>query len=136
MESVQTRSPFTASAIIIQNKFKDFDCDSNVIAGNVVYLSDTIANKVIKFTNNRSAFLPIGVAISKYSSTRVKVQLYGECMLTFPTLDEGKPVYLSASAIPSSTIPTTGYIQILGYSLTNTNIYINISEMRIKRNPF
>lgn len=114
---------------------KVFDCDSSVSVGDIVFISTT-DNKVEANINNRELKKSIGIVIEKITTETAKVLTHGECSISFSGLVRGKKVYISTSGSLTTTIPTTGYLHCIGECIANNYVYVNISNERIKLNPF
>jgi hypothetical protein len=108
------------------------DCDSSITVGDFVLESLTIPNKVEKCIDNTSIAPCIGVVVSKPSPTKCVVKQYG-LQAGFTGLVQGRHVFLNIDGTPTSTSPTTGYLQILGVATSSNQILINVQILRVKR---
>lgn len=123
-----------SSGVLSGNSFiKDF-LYTNVSLNDIVYLSN-ISGVIERNIDNREIFPSIGIVIDKTASL-CSVLLYGECQTVFSGLIKGKPVYLSDTGSLTSIRPTTGYVQIMGFSYDTDKIFVNPSLNRTKLNPF
>jgi hypothetical protein len=116
--------------------YKTYECDSSVSVGDVVFLSQTVDNYVYSNTDNKESLLSIGIVISKEDTTTAKVQIFGDCSLTFTGLEQGKRVWLSSTGQLTTSVPTDGYVHIIGMCYENNKVFINPELNKLKRNPF
>jgi len=112
---------------------KEFECTSGNV-GDVVHHSATTDNKVEASTNNTDDQRSIGVIIEK-NGTTAKVKILGY-VSGFSGLTRGAEVFLSTSGTLTSTPPTTGYVQIMGYATSTTEVCLEPGNFRAKRYPF
>lgn len=107
---------------------KLMDCASSVIVGDLVYQSATVNNFAIKAVDNTTLQPVIGEVVGKPTTTTCLVKLKG---LLSVSVGRGK-IYLSASGTYTTTAPTSGYLQVLGWSDGQGEIEINPALMRVK----
>jgi len=120
----------------IAELIKTFNCASSAAVDDVVFHSNSATETVVVNSDNKDIGPSIGIITNKPTSTTCKVLLYGSCSATFSGLTVGKKVYVSSSGVPTATLPTTGYVQVLGMCYENNKIFVNPTIERIKRNPF
>lgn len=108
------------------------NCDSSLNVGDLVVQSLSFDNKVEKCVNNTTITPCIGIVVSKDSSTICKIKQTGTYN-GFSGLIKGQHVFLSLTGTPTSSIPATGYLQILGTALSATELLISIQILRVKR---
>jgi hypothetical protein len=110
-----------------------FDCALTVSVGDVVYPSISVDNFVISNTDNTVIIPSIGIVVSKPTSTTCGVQLYGPCSLIISGIDRAKKVFLATDGTLTTTPPTTGYLQKIGFSYEQNRVFIDPYEVRVKR---
>lgn len=114
---------------------RTFDCASTVAVGNIVYSAPNVDNFVFVNVDNTVVAPSIGIVIEKPTSFTCKVQMYGPCSITFSGLLRSKKVFLSTTGGLTTTVPTTGYLQKIGFSYENDKVFIDPNEIRVKLNP-
>lgn len=101
-----------------------FQCEIAAAVGDLVRHSSTTAEKVEVLTSNTHIAQCIGVILEKPQTQIARVLLIGS-MGGFSGLTIGAKVFLSTSGTPTTTKPTTGYLQILGVATdTDTVLFI------------
>src|SRR5574343_1756410 len=86
------------------------------------------ANSVTKLTNNSVSSMPngiFGVGLIKPSSLQITVLFMG-IMAGYSGLTTGAPVFISTTATPTHTPPSTGIVQQIGFAVSQTEIMINL----------
>jgi len=114
-----------------------FNCASTVQPGDLIRMSLTADNAVVKITDNLNVNRVIGVVDFKSNptDTKCRVVLHGFCDYVFPfTFTRGKPVYVSPSGIPTNSPVLTGpgYLHKIGYANSSNTIFIDVSANRVK----
>jgi len=110
------------------------DCEESLELGDPVYVSSV--DYVEKPTNHKNSKPVVGIAVQKINSTRVKVQTFGNCDIDIDGLSVSTQVFLGTDGSVSNTITTDGYTHTLGHCYYTDKLFINISPIRVKRNPF
>ena len=111
-----------------------FNCDSSLNVGDIVYISDTTTKSISKIDSYNQNVNPIGIITNKTSTTKCNVFEYGICPITFPNItDDQRNVFIGISGGVTTEVPPSGYISIIGHSIGNSQIFINIDSDRIKR---
>lgn len=107
------------------------DCASTVAVDDWVHQSLTTNNRAVKETNNLSNAPTIGIVKDKPSSVTCTVVLHGIYALS---VARGK-IFLGSggTAVPQSSAPGTGYLQTLGMSFGDGDIFVNPIYNRVKR---
>jgi len=93
-------------------------CDASLAVGDLVMESETISNGVDKVVDNSDVRSVIGYCVAKPTTTTAEILLAGE-------IDDGGGF--------TSTIPTGGYIKVLGYAVESNKIDFDPSVTKIKR---
>ena len=71
----------------------------------------------------------IGMTLGAASAGNDTIVVYlGEITEPSWNWDTTKPVYLGAAGVPTQTVPTTGYSQIIGFPTAATKLYIDMRE--------
>lgn len=113
---------------------QEFDVDAGSVVGDIVKESLTIDNKAEVATNNTSTNRAIGVIIEKVTLTTAIVKTLGQ-VDGYSGLTKGLEVFLSPTGTFTSTPPTTGYVQIMGFAISATQVYLEPGNFRAKRTP-
>lgn len=137
MPNIQLQRAFPASATIsTSNQITDeFDCLAGTATGDVVYPSPTTDRLVLSAINNTEVIPAIGIVLSKPSTLTCIVLLYGEASQTFPDVTRASTVFLRDDGGLTSTLPTTGYVQVMGFSYEDQTVFIDPQKIRVKLNP-
>jgi len=93
-----------------------FDCDIDLIIGDIVTFSTTIANKVESLDSNIYSGLAVGVIISKPTSTTCEVLFSGKVSVS-ETFSLGRPIFIGEDGKLTTTKPNTGHLQKMGMSM-------------------
>ncbi len=117
-----------ATVQINDRVIKLMDCTAGESIDDLVYQSLATDNLAVKATNNTALSPVIGQIIRKPTTTTCVVQVKG---FIAATVSRGK-IFLSTGGIYTSAAPTTGYLQILGWSCGSGQVEINPSLMRVK----
>lgn len=104
-----------------------FDCLSGVAAGDLVIPSLSTANQVDAVANNTYNGLCIGVVINKPTATTCNVITIGLVEGLFSGLTIGKPVFVSSSGGLTNTPPTINSLQLMGYAVDTTVVFIHVN---------
>jgi hypothetical protein len=107
-------------------------CDASLVSGDLVWESILTPGNVDKTINNIDKRRVIGLCIAKLSSTVARVMFLGE-RTGLSGLTVGMKVYCSPTGLVTSTVPATGYIQVLGDAISATEIDFSPSHMRVLR---
>jgi len=110
------------------------NCDSTLSIGDLVWESTSNALEVIEVTNNIDSRLVIGICIDKPTSTTAKILFKGS-LTNLSGYTAGKKVYCGTSGEMTSTVPSTGYLQVLGNCSDGTHIDFSPAMHQIKRTP-
>ncbi len=108
---------------------KVMNCATSVVIDDLVFQSDITNNLAVTATNNSPANPVIGHVLSKSTTTSCTVQLKGVLSVT---VGRGR-VFLSSSGGYTNSPPTTGFLQLLGWSCGDGRVEINPNLMRVKR---
>jgi len=92
---------------------EDRPCDSSLAAGDLVHESTTVAGGVDKVVNNTDGRLVIGICMAKPSATVASIMFIG-AYTGISGFNTGAKVYCSPTGTLTYTLPTTGYVQVLG----------------------
>lgn len=111
----------------------DFTCDSSAVVGDWVYLDSVVDQKVIVATNNSSPLPVIGVIERKRNETTADVVILGTYEDASYSLTKGSTVYLDALGKPTTTPPTTGICQVIGFTTKNNEILVKSENRRFRR---
>jgi hypothetical protein len=136
MEAILTQPTYTQYFAEFQKKYKTFNCDASTQIGDIVCINPSNPTILLVNSDNRTSNPSIGIVIKKSSSTRAKIQLFGECSIAITGLQVSRPVFLGTDGKLTQTIPATGFIQKMGIALEDNKIFLNVDYMRIKRTPF
>ena len=113
-----------------------YTCEAIAEIGDLVYISESLPTKVEINLNNTNDQPTIGIILKKVGDTNCIVCFIGKLPITFPGLSIGDKLFLSSTGTISSTVPTTGYIQELGFCYANDKVFLKPIYTRIKRLPF
>jgi len=111
-----------------------FNCATTLTVGDVVYQSSTVDNFVVTSTNNNTFEPSIGVVTAKPSTTNCVVQFFGECSIPFVGIQRSKKVFLNTDGTLTTNVPTSGYLQQMGFSYEDNKVFIDPQEIRVKLN--
>ena len=121
----------------VETESFSYTCEDFASIGDLVYISESLPTKVEINDDNMSDQPTIGIILKKVGDTNCIVCFIGKLpALTFPGLSIGDKLFLSSTGTISSTVPTTGYIQELGFCYANDKVFLKPIYTRIKRNPF
>lgn len=98
-----------------------YDCDVGAAVEDIVVLSQTTDNKVESLTSNIYTGLAIGQIVEKPTTTTAKVQVIGILAVTGASFSKGNPVFIDATGNLTTTVPTTGSIQVMGTAISATD---------------
>lgn len=94
----------------------------------IVRIDDGVAH----YANNSDVELPhsaVGMTImSTLKDHETQIQVSGDITEPSWNFDSGKPVFLHMNGEISTNCPDTGYVQIIGTTITNNTISINIQQ--------
>ena len=107
-------------------------CDASLSVGDLVWECILTVGTVDQVINNTDKRRVIGLCIAKTSSTIARVMFIGE-YAGLSGLTVGMKVYCSPTGVITSTVPATGYIQVLGDAISATEIDFSPSHMRVLR---
>lgn len=119
--------------------YRDLSCLVGVAVGDLVYPSDTVADDVLECIDNVTTIPAIGIVTQKLTTTSCRVLTYGKYETAIGGLIKSKKVFLGTNGKPTTTVPTAGYIQPIGYCETDGSFFctaLNGVANRVKRNPF
>jgi len=127
---------FTGNTTIIVDKSKSIrdirNCDSTLAVGDLVYESATSALTVDEVTDNSDTRLVIGICIDKPTSTTAEILFKGS-MTGLTGYTPGKKIYCSPTGTLTSSLPSSGYVQILGNCSDGTQIDFSPAMHQMKR---
>lgn len=112
----------------------EFDTDASTAIGDIVKESLTVDNKVETSIDNTSDNRAIGVVIDKPSITTALVKVLGQ-VDGFSGLTKGREIFLHTTGGITSVPPLTGYVQLMGYATSATEIFLEPGNTRMKRTP-
>ena len=110
-----------------------FTCDAGLAVGDLVVASTAVDGKAVGITDNLYPYVVVGVAAVKPTTTSVRVRMLGR-QSGFSGLTRGATVFVSPSGLPSTSVPATGNIQVLGVAVSATEILFNIKFDKLVRN--
>ena len=113
-----------------------YNCDTEVSVDDVVHLSDLSDDTVVSEIDKRNSIPSIGVVLRKINPTKCVVLIKGYHPNTFSGLSRSKRVYLNTDGNPTTSVPTTGYLQVLGFCDTSDKLFVDVNLTRVKRSPF
>jgi len=119
----------SSSTPIGDNSKTGLTCDASVSIGSVVRVNaGTIVNAL---ANNLANSKAIGICIAKASSTECTVLFTGPTGNIYSSLDDTKPYFLSTSTpgAITTTVPTTGYVIKIGYTITGSDLALQIERV-------
>lgn len=94
----------------------------------IVRIDDGVAH----YANNSDVELPhsaVGMTtMSTLKDYKTRIQVSGDITEPSWNFDSGKPVFLHMNGEISTNCPDTGYVQIIGTTITNNTISINIQQ--------
>lgn len=111
-----------------------FAIEGDVVSGDCVKLLST--DKVQASGNNTDDEPAIGVVIAKPTVSTAEVLIAGLCLLTITGIEANKLVFLGDDGAPTTTKPSSGWLQCLGWCYKDTKMIVNFNPARIKQNPF
>ena len=111
-----------------------FDCEASTVIGDIVYQDDIVNTKVITNINNTQVKPSLGVVIRKLTSTRCVV-LTLEIENGYTGLPIGSKVFLGTDGTITTTKPPTGYVQNLGTTVSDTQIFFLPNTTRTLQTP-
>ena len=117
----------TSRAIILP-----FDCDAGAAVGDWVYPDPANDLKVLVNSNNTVIEETIGVIYEKPTTTTANVLIMG-IATGYSGLTLGGKIFLSTSGVATQVPPTSGYVQVLGVAVSDTDVLIKPSTERVKR---
>lgn len=121
----------------IESTFLSADCLATTAVKDVVYLSSSATRYVLTNSDNKQSMHSIGVVVDKPTTTTATVQTFGPCSLTFSELTVvDKPVFLSATGGLTTSKPSGGYLQTIGFHHYLNMLFIKPSMFRVRQNPF
>lgn len=107
----------------------NFACDSGAQVGDLVYADTVTDNKVVSLVNNTTIRHCIGVIENKQQPTVAEVLILGT-MDGFSGLTKGNKVWIGASGVPTTSIPTSGYLHNIGTAISSTEILFIPNQIR------
>lgn len=111
---------------------KTMDCDLSLSVGDYVYQSPSVNNKALKASDNNTPTPVIGKAIRKPTTTTCDVLHGGVTSEASMSGVRGK-IFVSASGSPTTTVPTSNYLQAIGFSYGDGKIFLDVTATRVKR---
>ncbi len=108
------------------------NCDASLTVGDLVWESTTIANGVDECTNNTDKRRVIGVCVQKVTDTTAEIMFRG-ALASLINLSVGDKVYCSPAGTITSTLPSSGYVQVLGDAYGEETCDFSPSHMQILR---
>jgi len=108
------------------------NCDSGLAVGDLVMESGVNALEVVEVLNNNDTRLIIGIVLSKPTSTTAKILFKGP-LTGLSGYTAGQKVYCGTTGGMSSSIPSTGYMQILGNCSDGSHIDFSPAMHHLKR---
>lgn len=106
---------------------KVYNCETSAAIGDPVYYDLDNPQKVLVPTTNSGENPMIGIIESKLTPTTCKVLTHGYSSVTFTGLQKNKNVFLSTTGTLTNTLPSTGWMQIIGNGYENNQLYVNIN---------
>lgn len=107
-------------------------CASSLVIGDLVHLSKTVAQGVDEVINNTDNRLVVGIVLSKPSSTTAEIMFIGS-LTGLSGYGTGVKVYRGTLGELTDTLPSTGFVQILGNTSDGTHIDFKPSATHIQR---
>jgi len=106
-------------------------CDASLAIGDLVFESNSISNGVDKVVNNKDVRSVLGYVTEKPTSTTAMILTKGIITGLSGLTKTGK-VYLSSSGGFTNTIPTGGYLQVLGHAIDSDQFDFNPINTKVK----
>ena len=106
-------------------------CDASLAIGDLVFESNSISNGVDKVENNKNVRSVLGYVTEKPTSTTAMILTKGVITGLSGLTKTGK-VYLSSSGGFTNTIPTGGYLQVLGHAIDSDQFDFNPINTKVK----
>lgn len=108
-----------------------FTCSAGVAVGDLVQASTGADLTAVAVTDLTYPYLVIGVVAFKPTATTAKVRIVG-AQGGFTGLTRGRPVFVSATGTPTTTVPT-GSHQAIGTAISATEVLFNFTPYRVLR---
>lgn len=110
----------------------EFNGAATLVLGDLVEMSTTEDNTVVKITSNNYDNIVVGIVVERTAPTKVKVRSMGVSN-GHTGLVRGKPVFVSPTGTTTSSVPTAGSLQMLGTATSSTEMWLNISHNKVVR---
>ena len=115
----------------VEGLISTFNCDASLNAGDLVMVSSTITDGVDKVVDNNDVRSVIGWVYDKPTTTTAGVLTKG-VIDNLSGLTKAGKVFLTTSGTFGSTMPTTGYLHILGHAVDPDTIDFDPVNTKIK----
>jgi hypothetical protein len=119
-------APTTPELLFIYNS------DGTLAVEDLVYQSPSENRYVLKVIDNTTVNPVIGMVQSLQMNDTVVVMQVGIFTIT-DTLSSGKTVFVGTNGRPTTTPPSTGFLQSLGVATTTNELFINPEVRRVQR---
>lgn len=110
---------------------KTMDCLAGLAVNDWVYQSTSTDNFAVKATDNTNIQPVIGIVKAKPTSVTADVLLFG--IYSGLTISSRGTFWLGTSGTHTTSIASTGYIQVLGQSFGNNEIHVKPEYHRLRR---
>jgi hypothetical protein len=110
-----------------------YDSDGTLSVGDFVYFSNIFDRYVLKALDNDTPSPVEGVVEKLISQSVVIVRHCGAVTLDDITLLTGKKVFVGPNGDPTSELPLTDYIQVLGVASSHNQLYLKPNLIRCRR---
>lgn len=100
-----------------------FNCDETLAVGQWVRLHPTLPKHVVGVSTNVYDSILIGKCVKKMSATKASIMRSGT-LRGLTGLAQGQVVYLNTSGVETTDVPTTGHLQVLGFSYSTNEMVV------------
>lgn len=108
------------------------NCAADLIVGDLVWQSLTLTDGVDECVNNTDKRRVIGVCIQKVTDTTAKIMVLGK-LAALVGLNITEKVYCGTLGTITSTVPITGYVQVVGDAIGSDSCDFNPSHNQVLR---
>jgi len=114
-----------------------FNCAAGVQAGDLIRMSLTTDNAVVKVVDNLSINRVMGVVDFKANptDTKCRVVMHGFCDFIYQlNFTRGKPLFVSNTGTPTNfpILSGPGYLHKIGHAVSVNKIFVDVSSNRVK----
>ena len=105
---------------------------NEIVIDDLVRMS-AVDGVITKVTDNLAIQPVIGIAIILPASNITEVLMIGAVGIAGGNFEVGQEIFLSVTGQITSNPPESGYIQSLGYAISETDVWIETNYRRVKR---